>query len=101
MCASDWFAAQGLPRPVTEHKFHPTRRWRFDLAWPAHLVALEVEGGIWTGGRHTRGSGFKRDVEKYNAAAVLGWRVLKCVPRELRTAATVETVRQAIGSKAA
>lgn len=43
---------------VREHRFHPARRWRFDFAWPELLFAVEVEGGIWTGGRHNRGSGF-------------------------------------------
>ena len=63
--------AAGLPEPVREFKFHPTRRWRFDFAWPDHKVAAEVEGGTWTGGRHTRGSGFEKDCHKYNAAAGL------------------------------
>ena len=46
----------GLPAPVAQHKFHPVRRWRFDLAWPANMLAIEVDGGIWSNGRHTRGS---------------------------------------------
>ena len=65
---------QGLRR---EHAFHPTRRWRFDFAWPADKVAVEVEGGHWTGGRHVRGCGFEADCEKYLEAMVLGWRVLR------------------------
>ncbi len=75
--------AHGLPEPVAEHRFHPTRRWRFDYAWPDHRVALEVEGGIWSGGRHTRGAGYLGDLEKYNAATLLGWRVLRTTPRSL------------------
>lgn len=38
---------------VKEYLFHPTRKWRFDYAIPDHKIALEVEGGVWTGGRHT------------------------------------------------
>jgi very-short-patch-repair endonuclease len=68
--------AHGLA-PVREHKFHPTRRWRFDFAFPERRVAVECEGAIWTSGRHTRGSGFVADAEKYNAAAALGWFVFR------------------------
>jgi very-short-patch-repair endonuclease len=87
------FRAQGIPEPILEFKFHPERKWRFDFAWPAQRVALEVEGGIWTQGRHTRGSGFAKDIEKYNAAAVAGWRVVRCTPGTLISSATVDMVR--------
>lgn len=73
----------GLPAPVREHRFHPVRRWRFDYAWIEHKVALEVEGGVWTGGRHTRGAGFTNDLEKYSEAAIMGWCVLRVTPRDL------------------
>lgn len=66
-----------LPRPVEEHKFHPDRRWRFDLAYPEQKVAIEVHGGIWTGGRHGRGYGFENDREKMNEAQIMGWKVLE------------------------
>lgn len=82
--------------PLTEHKFHDTRRWRFDYAWPEHQVALEVEGGVWVGGRHTSGAGFVKDMEKYNEAACMGWRIIRCQPRQLCTMQTVETLRRAL-----
>ena len=66
-----------LPKPEREFRFHPTRRWRFDFAWPHFRVAMEVEGATWTGGRHTRGSGFEKDCEKYGAAILSGWRVFR------------------------
>lgn len=82
----DLCVAAGLPRPVREHRFHATRKWRFDYALPGRLmIALEVEGGVWTGGRHTRGAGYLGDCEKYNEAALLGWLVLRCTPSKLRT----------------
>jgi very-short-patch-repair endonuclease len=62
-----------------EYKFHPKRKWRFDFADPANKIAVEIDGGVFAGGRHTRGMGFKRDCEKINAATVLGWRVLRYV----------------------
>lgn len=82
--------------PLTEHRFHVTRRWRFDYAWPDYQVALEVEGGVWVGGRHTSGAGFVKDMEKYNEAACMGWRIIRCQPRQLCTMQTVETLRRAL-----
>ena len=69
--------ATRLPTPVREHRFHPTRRWRFDFAWPDRKLAVEVEGAMWTNGRHTRPEGFQSDLEKYNEATMAGWRVLR------------------------
>lgn len=77
---------RGLPEPIPEYRFHATRRWRFDFAWPLFLVAVEVEGGIWTQGRHTRGPGVLADMEKYNAAAIIGWRILRYSPQTLGNA---------------
>lgn len=83
----------GESRFEREFRFHPTRRWRFDFAWPGHLVACEVEGGTWSGGRHTRGKGYESDCEKYNEAALLGWLVVR-FPRSMildgRALATVQ-----------
>lgn len=67
----------GVPQWETEHRFHPDRKWRFDFAWPEFKVALECEGGVYTHGRHTRGTGFTKDCEKYSTAAAMGWRVLR------------------------
>jgi very-short-patch-repair endonuclease len=68
--------AHGLA-PVKEHRFHPSRKWRFDFAFPERKCAVEVEGGIWTNGRHSRGSGAVADMEKYNTAAAMGWFVFR------------------------
>lgn len=64
-------------QPVREYKFHPERKWRFDFAFPAEKLAVEIEGGVFSGGRHGRGLGFINDCIKYNAAVKLGWRVLR------------------------
>ena len=81
-----------------EHRFDPTRRWRFDFAFDASKVAVEVEGGTWQHGRHVRGSGFEKDCEKYNRAAAMGWTVLRYTTTMLirDPAAVVEQVMEAI-----
>lgn len=73
----DQLSICGLPTPQTEYKFHPSRRWRFDGAYPDRMVAYEIEGGVWSGGRHTRAEGFTNDCIKYNEAALLGWQVYR------------------------
>lgn len=76
--------AVGLPLPRTEYRFHTRRRWRMDYAWPELHLFLEIEGGVWINGRHTRGSGYVRDLEKYNTAAAMGWRLIRCQPRDMK-----------------
>ncbi len=88
--------AEGMPQPVTEHRFHSERKWRFDYAWPSDMLALEVEGGAWVGGRHTRGAGFINDLEKYNTALVMGWRVLRVTPDQLVNGTAVDYLKQAL-----
>lgn len=63
--------------PEREFRFCDHRRWRLDFAWPSHKVAVELEGGVWSRGRHSRGSGMKGDMDKYNTAAIYGWVVLR------------------------
>lgn len=91
--------AAGLPRPLPEYRFDPSRKWRFDYAWPKDRVALEVDGAVWVQGRHTRGSGYVKDMEKFNAAAALGWQVLKVQPKELLTMKTIELIRKTLAIK--
>jgi hypothetical protein len=77
------WSALGVPQPVAEHRFHTQRAWRFDFAWLEQKVAVEVQGGIWTRGRHTRGAALLKEWEKLNTAAALGWRILYCQPANL------------------
>jgi very-short-patch-repair endonuclease len=77
-----------IDSPVYEHAFHAQRRWRFDCAWPAQMVALEIDGGAWSNGRHTRGQGFLNDLDKLNSAVLLGWKVLRFPPDNLLNAMT-------------
>jgi hypothetical protein len=70
--------------PEREFRFDLKRMWKFDFAWPKHGVAVELEGGVFTKGRHTRSMGFVRDCEKYNAAVRLGWRVLRYTSVDLK-----------------
>lgn len=78
--------------PEREFLFHPKRRWRFDFAFPFQKIAVEIEGGIWTGGSHTRGERFEGDAHKYNAAVKLGWRVLRYSTRMVKDGTAINDV---------
>ena len=91
---------RGIPAPVYELKFHPVRRWRFDLAWPDQKVALEVQGGNFSNGRHTRGAALLKEWEKLNTAACMGWRVLFCQPSDLCMRETSDIIQEALGEVA-
>ena len=71
------YLIRDLPQPEREYIFAKGRRYRFDFSWIAHKIAIEIEGGTWSGGRHTTGTGFAKDCEKYNLAVLNGWRVLR------------------------
>jgi hypothetical protein len=86
----------GILLPETEFVFASPRKWRFDFAWPSWDVAVEVEGAVWTRGRHTRGKGFIADMEKYNEAAVRGWKVIRVTPQQLCTLETIALIKRAL-----
>lgn len=107
--------AYGLPQPVPEFRFHASRLWRLDFAWPSvcvtireghkcsgktcrmsPMVALEIEGGVFTQGRHSRGAGMVKDMEKYNAAVLLGWKVLRCTPRDVESGSIAALLKQVL-----
>lgn len=84
-----------------EYRFTPKRLWRFDFAWPDLALALEIEGGVWIQGRHNRPTGFTKDLEKYNTATLLGWRLLRVTPRMVKDGTAVAFVKKAIEARSA
>lgn len=88
----------GLPVPTPEHKFHPKRKWRIDWYFEANgkKLALEVEGGVWQNGRHTRGSGFVADMEKYNSLAEHGIFLVRVQPSDLLKMQTIKLLQNVL-----
>ncbi len=82
-----------------EYRFDPKRRWRLDFAWPDSKIAVEVEGGIWTDGRHTRGVGFEMDCVKYANLAIAGWRLIRCTPGQIKSGMALDWIQQALITK--
>jgi hypothetical protein len=89
--------AAGIPFE-REYRFHPTRRWRFDFRVGAESakVAVEVQGGVWTGGRHATGTGITGDCEKFSVAASLGWRVMPVTPAQVKSGDALHWIERAL-----
>lgn len=80
-----------------EYKFHPKRKWRADFHIVGKKILVEVEGGVWSGGRHTRGKGYIGDMEKYNAAVVLGFQVLRFSTEQVKSGLAVQQIEMMVG----
>jgi very-short-patch-repair endonuclease len=88
-----------IPEPVREYRFHPARRWRLDYAWPDFRLAVEIEGGAWIHGRHTRGMGFIGDLEKYNELTLAGWSLLRFTPKQVKDGTAIQTIHRWFNGK--
>lgn len=91
----------GLPDFVPELQFHPTRKWRFDYAWPQRKIALEVHGGVFKKSRHTTGAGFTKDREKMNEAQLHGWIVIEVTTEQLTSGEARGLVARALALRGA
>jgi hypothetical protein len=107
----DWVAlllrqidAANLPPPRCEYTFHAERRWRFDLDWKphGHLVACEIDGGIWLQTETGRSKGhahpvrFQQDLEKFNEAALYGWLVIRVTPPMIKDGRAIDWLKRAL-----
>ena len=97
--------AAGLPEPEREHLFALPlrRRWRFDFCWPAHMLAVEVEGGLWSRGDsgHKHPLGIERDIHKYNTAVQIGWRVIRVTGKMIESGEALGLLQAMLPQKAA
>lgn len=91
----------GLPEPAREFLFAKSikRRWRADFAYPAMMLLIEIEGGVYSRGRHTRGAGFTKDCQKYNAAALLGFKVLRFTPQMVKSGEALNITELALNKE--
>ncbi|SUU42810.1 Uncharacterised protein [Acinetobacter baumannii] len=82
-----------------EYKFHPTRKWRADISLTGTKILVEVEGGIWSGGRHTRGKGYLGDMEKYNEAAAMGYKVLRFSTEQVKSGLAIQQIEKIVSKR--
>jgi hypothetical protein len=93
--------AHGLPLPEVEVRFHPTRRWRADYLWREALVIVEREGGLFSRNlqaqrAHGAPVHILRDMEKSNAAQLLGYVYLRYTPTQLDSGAALDDVTRVL-----
>jgi very-short-patch-repair endonuclease len=86
---------------ISEYRFNPKRKYKFDFANIENKIALEIEGGTWNNGRHVRGEGYAKDCWKYNEAAILGWKVLRFTSDMIRLtpALVLDQIEEAMAIK--
>lgn len=87
----------GLPLGETQYPVVVGRQFKFDRCWPSHRVAVEVQGGLWVAGAHSRGSGVERDCLKLSMAAAVGWRVLPISRAMIESGEAVRLIAEALG----
>ena len=92
-------ATAKLPEPVREATIIPGRRFRFDFSWPDQRLAVEVDGGTWSGGRHVTGAGYARDCEKHNLAVAAGWRVLRFTGEMVRDGRALRAIEEVVNDQ--
>ncbi|MEN8283063.1 hypothetical protein [Acinetobacter gerneri] len=80
-----------------EFQFNKDRKWRADFHLIGTNILIEVEGGIWSNGRHTRGKGYIADMEKYNSATALGYSVYRYSTEQVKSGLAIEEIRRLIG----
>lgn len=71
-----------------QHRWHPTRRFAADFAFDEGVTTtllVEVDGGLFVRGRHSRGPAREADMERDAEAMMLGWTVLRVSPRHVKT----------------
>ena len=96
--------ANGLPIPEREQAFIPGRQFRADYLWRSRRVVLEIEGGIFRGGKgggtnvggHSSVRGILRDIEKSNLAQLAGYRYFRATPDQVRRGEIVSTLIEAL-----
>lgn len=80
-----------------EFEFHPKRKWRADFHLVGKKILVEVEGAIWSGGRHTRGKGYIGDMEKYNSATMMGYQVIRFSTEQVKSGSAIEQIEKMVG----
>jgi hypothetical protein len=91
----------GVPTPEREYRFAPPRRWRLDFFWPNAdpPLAVEIQGGIWGGGRHVRGQGYINDCDKANACALQNIRLLRFTAEHIHRGDALVLIERALGRR--
>jgi len=87
-----------LPMPVRHFHPWPKDRHECDFCWTSQKLIVEVEGGIWVGGRHVHPTGFLRDIAKYNRLTIDGYRLLRVTPDMILNGEALTLVREALGN---
>ena len=88
--------AAHLPEPARQYLFHPTRRYRADFCFIPERLLVEVQGGVWVAGRHTRAQGYEDDCRRTCDALEHGWRILPVTPDMVASGEAVARIERVL-----
>jgi hypothetical protein len=83
-----------------EFVFAPPRKWRADWRVKDTRILIEFEGGLFAKNKigHGNVGGILRDIQKYNAAAIAGWTVIRITPKFIPNGQALKWIEDAISS---
>lgn len=88
--------ASRLPVPIRDYRAIPDRKFLIDLAWPERKLSVEVDGGEFMRGRHSRGAGMASDCEKANLLVLAGWKCLRFTGGQVKDGTAIRVVAEAL-----
>ena len=79
---------------VREAQIIPNRKFRYDFYFPEHRLCVEVQGGVWSNGAHSRPTGIKRDYEKSNLCTQYGFKLLQFDVKAVKSGEALQVTEQ-------
>lgn len=96
------FQLKAVPeKPLFERQFRitPARKFMADFYFSnvkGMPLVVEVDGGIWTGGRHVTGRGVESDCEKSSLIAAMPARLMRVTPNLVRNGKALKWILEAL-----
>lgn len=92
------FQLRAVKAPIFERQFRitPERKFMADFYFVLGRLVVEVDGGGFVNGRHSRGTGVEKDAEKSAYIARMPARLMRVTPTQVRKGLAVEWILKAL-----
>jgi very-short-patch-repair endonuclease len=96
-----WQQLMAMQLAASGIKFRPQYTWHTSRKFSADFVVgnygnliVEVDGGLFINGGHTRGARREYDYERDAEAMMLGFRVLRVSPRQVKQGKAIQWIQE-------